>query len=78
MMKVISATSIQPVITTQRSFPLKRRIGVSSPVLNGFKSKNSLPNFPVIQSEPPNESLKVAERAIWRTISAAAIVTIAR
>ena len=72
------ATRIQPVITTQRSLPLKRRIGVVRPSLNGLRSKNSLPNFPVIPSDPPSESLNVAERAICRTISAAAIVTIAR
>ena len=28
----------------------------------------------MIPSEPPNDSLKVAERATWRTISANAIV----
>jgi hypothetical protein len=77
-MKTMRATSSQPVITTQRSFALKRRIGVLSPDLNGLSAKNSAPNFPVMPSDPPKVELKVAERAIWRTISAAAMVTIAR
>ena len=77
-MNTMKATSNQPVITTQRSFALKRRIGVFKPDLNGLSAKNSAPNLPVIPSDPPSVELNVAERAIWRTISAAAIVTIAR
>ena len=60
----MKATRDQPVMTTQRSFALKRRIGVSSPDLKGLSAKKSAPNFPVIPSEPPNVELKVAERAI--------------
>ena len=74
----MKATSVQPVMTTQRSLPLNRNIGVFSPDLNGLSAKNSSPNLPVIPSDPPNVELKVAERAIWRTISAAAMVTMAR
>ena len=75
---VITVTRVQPVITTQRSLALKRRIGVSKPLLNGLSAKKSFPNLPVMPSDPPRNSLKVADLAICLTISAAAIVTMAR